>query len=188
MLEGPDGAGTTTHSRLLADALRKQGREVLLTAEPTSGPIGAFTRAQLSAKTIPSASALQLLFCADRAAHVQLEILPALAAGTTVVCDRYALSTLVYGEALGLRRDWLVGVNEAFIKPDVHILALPGVEVALQRIGKRSSKDVFEQDAFQRNVYALYEQAAKQDASITVVHTGASLETAAQKILALATA
>ncbi len=188
VIEGPDGAGTTTHSKLLAEALRAKGRDVLLTAEPTSGPIGTFTRTQLSAKTIPSPSALQLLFCADRAAHVQLEIVPALAAGTTVVCDRYALSTLVYGEALGLDRQWLERVNAAFPKPDVHILALPGLETALKRVGMRSNKDVFEQDTFQRKVYALYEQAAAQDASIAVVNTGGTLDKAAQQIFTLASA
>lgn len=187
VIEGPDGAGTTTHSKLLADSLRAKGHDVLLTAEPTSGPIGTFTRSQLSAKSIPSPAALQLLFCADRAAHVQLEIAPALAAGKTVISDRYVLSTLVYGEALGLDRMWLEQINTAFPKPDVHILALPGLETALKRVAVRSSKDVFEHDAFQHNVYALYELAAKRDASITVVNTGGDLQKTAQNILALAT-
>lgn len=188
VIEGPDGAGTTTHSKLLADSLRAKGHDVLLTAEPTSGPIGTFTRSQLSAKSIPSPAALQLLFCADRAAHVQLEIAPALAAGKTVISDRYALSTLVYGEALGLDPNWLARINEAFPRPDVHIVALPGLETALRRIAQRSSKDVFERDAFQRKVYALYEQAAARDASIAVVNTSGALDSAAREMLSLATA
>lgn len=186
VIEGPDGSGTTTHSKRLADRLSELGQDVLLTAEPTDRHIGRFIREQLAAKTIPSPAALQLLFCADRAAHVDLDIRPALAAGKTVISDRYALSTLVYGEALGLDRAWLEHVNAAFPKPDVLIVALPGIETCLKRIGFRKERDVLEKEQFQRTVYSLYERAAASDPSAKTVDTGGTVASAAEVIFGLA--
>lgn len=186
VIEGPDGAGTTTHSKLLAETLRSQGEDVLLTAEPTDRIIGKFIREQLAQKTIPSPGALQLLFCADRAAHIDLEIKPALAEGKTVICDRYSLSTLVYGEALGLDAKWLADVNKPFLKPDVLIVALPGIITCLQRLGARRETDVFEKEQFQRSVYALYEKAAAADPSAHVVDTSKPMLDTTEQILRLA--
>ncbi len=112
ILEGPDGSGTTTHSALLAETLRKEGRDVLLTCEPTDGPIGRFIRGELSKEKIDSPAALQLLFTADRAWHVDTVIRPALEAGKTVITDRFSLSTIVYGEALGIDKEWLESMNK----------------------------------------------------------------------------
>lgn len=156
VLEGPDGAGTTTHAALLAESLRKKGNQVLLTAEPSTGPIGSFIRQQLAAHSIPSPAALQLLFVADRAWHVETVILPALRANTIVVCDRFALSTLMYGTALGLDPQWLRSINSQFPLPDKEIITLPAFEVCMQRIAKRSTTDVFEQPRMARQVYEAY--------------------------------
>ncbi|MDD5055258.1 MAG: dTMP kinase [Candidatus Peribacteraceae bacterium] len=184
VLEGPDGSGTSTHSGLLADSLKAAGRDVLLTAEPTDSPIGLFIREQLKKKAISSGSALQLLFCADRAWHIENVIKPALEAGKTVVCDRYVISTLVYGEALGLDPEWLLRVNTPFIEPDVLLLALPTFEICMQRIGKREQLDVFENHPFQRKVYDLYTRVAEEDASIIVLDTSKPQEIVAREILA----
>lgn len=183
VLEGPDGSGTTTHAKLLGEALMKEGEDVLLTAEPTTCPIGKFIRAQLAEKTIPSPTALQLLFCADRAWHIEHVIKPALAAGKTVISDRYVISTLVYGEALGLDPEWLVRVNTPFLEPDIMMIALPPLHVCLERIMKRKQLDVFENTRFQKKVYDLYERAGADDPSIRVIDTSGSLEKAAAEIL-----
>jgi dTMP kinase len=186
VLEGPDGSGTSTHSRLLADSLKATGQEVLLTAEPTDSPIGLFIRQQLKEKTISSGSALQLLFCADRAWHIANVIKPALKAGKTVVCDRYVISTLVYGEALGLDPEWLVRVNTPFIEPDVLLLALPSFETCMQRIGKREQLDVFENHPFQRKVYDLYTRVAEEDDTVHCIDTSRSQERVAQDVFGIA--
>lgn len=183
VLEGPDGSGTTTHSALLAETLRARGEDVLLTAEPTDSPIGTFIREQLKSHTIESPSALQLLFCADRAWHIEKVIKPALAAGKTVISDRYVISTLVYGEALGLDPDWLVRVNTPFLEPDIMIIALPPLHVCLDRIMKRTQLDVFENSRFQKLVYDLYEKAGVEDPSVHVVDTGGEKEDVATFIL-----
>lgn len=183
VLEGPDGSGTTTHSALLAETLRAQGEDVVLTAEPTASPIGKFIREQLQAKTIESPSALQLLFCADRAWHIEKVIKPALAAGKTVISDRYVISTLIYGEALGLDPDWLVRVNTPFLEPDTMIIALPPLHVCLERIMKRKQLDVFENTRFQKLVYDLYEKAGAEDDGTILIDTGGEKDVVAAEIL-----
>lgn len=183
VLEGPDGSGTTTHSKLLAQALRAEGKDVLLTAEPTDSTIGKFIREQLSSKTIESPSALQLLFCADRAWHIEKVIKPALAAGKTVISDRYVISTLIYGEALGLDPDWLVRVNTPFLEPDIMIIALPPLHICLERIMKRKQLDVFENTRFQKLVYDLYEKAGVEDESAIVIDTGGERKDVSSLIL-----
>lgn len=183
VLEGPDGSGTTTHSKLLAETLRSQGEDVVLTAEPTDSPIGKFIREQLQEKTVECPSALQLLFCADRAWHIEKVIKPALAAGKTVISDRYVISTLIYGEALGLDPDWLVRVNTPFLEPDVMIIALPPLHTCLERIMKRKQLDVFENTRFQKLVYDLYEKAGAEDDSAIVIDTGGERNEVAAEIL-----
>ncbi len=171
VLEGPDGAGTTTQSRFLAERLRAEGRDVVLTAEPTDGKIGRWIRTQLHGQEPPPALALQLLFCADRAEHVEATILPALAAGKTVICDRYWHSTVVYAEAQGLDARALADLNRQFVQPDHVVFTLPSIEVCLERMNRRAEKDVFEEEAFQRKIHAGYVRLAEADPSIRVVDT-----------------
>ncbi len=186
VLEGPDGSGTTTHAKILADAFTKLGHDVLLTAEPTGTAIGKFIREQLKLKSIPSASALQLLFCADRAAHIETVIRPALAAGKTVISDRYVISTLVYGEALGLDPDWLLQVNTPFLEPDVLMIALPAFHVCVDRVKKRRQLEVFENTKFMRRIHDLYDRTLHDDPTIHSIDTGKSIEETAKEIFAVA--
>lgn len=96
--EGPEGSGKTTQIKLLAATLEEHGRQVLATREPGGTRIGNAVRAVLldSAHTEMSPRAEALLFNAARAQLVDEVIQPALAAGTVVLCDRYADSTLAY--------------------------------------------------------------------------------------------
>jgi len=156
VLEGPDGSGTTLQSKMLAERLITEGHDVLLTAEPTEGGIGKTVRSLLNGEEMPQADAIQLLFCADRAEHVQKEILPALAKGTIVISDRYALSTIIYGEAQGVDKEWLEDINKHFPKPDLTIITLPSFDVCQERIGRRDTTDHFEKREFQQHVYNSY--------------------------------
>ncbi len=170
VFEGPDGSGTTTHSTALVERLKSRGISAMHTFEATDGPIGTFIRGKLREGGLPG-NALQLLFTADRAWHVEHVLKPALEQDTVVVCDRYSLSTVIYGAAQGFDRSWLEAMNDAFVKPDLLLLALPPFDVCMQRLGKRE-KDVIEaDDSLQKRVYDLYAQYASTLPAEQVIDT-----------------
>src|SRR5437667_268896 len=106
VLEGIDGAGTTTQADAIAAALRKKGRQVFVTREPSDLAIGKQIRAALVGKAAFPSDALALLFAADRLDHLEREVQPALRAGTDVICDRYVLSSMAYQGSM-LPADWV---------------------------------------------------------------------------------
>jgi dTMP kinase len=169
VLEGLDGAGTTTQSRLLAERLRAEGRKVHLTAEPSSGPVGALIRQVLTGRIRGGGaeafdrSALALLFAADRKDHYHAEIAPKLSDGADVVCDRFTLSSLAYqGADLGDMR-WVEAVNRGAASTDVVVFLRCRPEVALRRRFAASlDREIFEVNAFQRRVAVSYEAAIRR--------------------------
>ncbi|MBI2636359.1 dTMP kinase [Candidatus Peregrinibacteria bacterium] len=187
VLDGPDASGTTTHAKLLADRLKASGRAVLLTAEPTDGPLGNEIRAALkNGKSDPMV--LQHLFTRDRAWHVDNVIEPALKNGKIVVCDRYWYSTIVYAEAQGLDVSELKKLNRKFIQPSCVIFTLPPLDVAIGRLEKRRFREMFEDAELQRKVHARYAMFARGDQSIHVIDTSNAVETAAGEIWKVARA
>ena len=97
-LEGGEGSGKSTQSRLLRDALTARGYTVLLTFEPGDTEVGRELRRIV---LDPATGALSdrceaLLYAADKAEHVETVVLPALARGEVVITDRYVDSTLAY--------------------------------------------------------------------------------------------
>ncbi len=169
VLEGLDGAGTTTQARLLADALREEGRTVHLTAEPSGGPVGALVRQVLSRRVggrdgAPfDPAALALLFAADRLDHAAVEIAPKLAAGVDVVSDRFTLSSLAYqGLSVG-DLAWVDAVNRRAPAPDVTVFLRVRPEVGLRRRHAASlDREIFEVAAFQRRVADSYERSIER--------------------------
>ena len=147
VIEGADGAGTTTQSKLLADHFRAQGREVVLTFEPTLSHVGQVARQAVTAMEDIDERSVALLFAADRIEHCERVIRPALARGAFVICDRYVMSSLVYQtlslfgspEAEG-RFDWICQINSEAIRPDLTILLDVTPEVCLERIHERGGE------------------------------------------------
>lgn len=137
VIEGIDNAGKGTQSTLLMEHLRASGLKVILTKEPTNGIIGGIAKASLNKELNISGKALQLLFCADRANHIETEIEPAMSKGFNVVCDRYFFSTLAYGSVSGINYKWLRSVNISFRKPDLGIYLDIDPKTALKRIPKQ---------------------------------------------------
>ena len=98
-IEGIEGAGKTTQARLLAEALRVAGRQVVLTREPGGGDrVGETLRSLLKDPSVWQSLHLAeiYLYAAARAHHLESLILPALASGRDVICDRYLDSTRAY--------------------------------------------------------------------------------------------
>lgn len=162
VLEGIDGAGTTTQAELVSAALRREGWEVLTTREPSDGPIGALIRQALSGKLPlsgrdgPSDETLALLFAADRSDHLWAQILPALQRQQVVICDRYLLSSLAYQGAV-VPMDWVEQINAQAVAPDLTIFLEVDAAIAAERRSARGGEaELFENPQRQRKVIEQY--------------------------------
>ena len=120
--EGLDGSGSQQYASSLAQLLSREGYRVTLSSEPTNSMIGGLIRARIAGEWNIAPETLQLLFTADRAEHLRAKILPALAAGRIVICNRYILSALAYNVVLVNDLDWLKALNTRFIQPDLTYL------------------------------------------------------------------
>jgi dTMP kinase len=167
VIEGLDGAGTTTQARLVGDALRARGREVHVTAEPSGGPVGALVRQVLTGRVGGGKgqggfdpAALALLFAADRLDHAASEIEPRLAAGVDVVSDRFTLSSLAYQAVTTGDMGWIESMNSRAPIPDLVVFLRARPAVALKRRrAAATSPELYEVDAFQREVARSYDLA-----------------------------
>ncbi len=161
MIEGLDGAGTTTQVRRLVEHLNARGQRAHATREPSDGPVGKLIREMLTGGHAISGQAISqstfgLLFAADRLDHLQREIEPALAAGTWVVSDRYYHSSLAY-QGTGADRDWIAMINARARKPDITVFLKVRPEVAAERrIAAGRTQELFEDLQMQREVDAGY--------------------------------
>src|SRR5487761_137723 len=135
VFEGLDGSGSTTQSQYLYQFFMEQKIPVHTTKEPTNYLIGGLIRSWLSGDWSSSPVCLQLLFTADRAHHLEKEVIPLLEKGVHVITDRYILSTLAFG-ALEIPDDrWLVEINKHFLAPDLTLLLRVPAKVCMQRMG-----------------------------------------------------
>lgn len=170
VLEGLDGAGTTTQAARLAAALRRAGRRVVLTREPSGGPIGRLLRRALRgqlrmrAHSELSEAALALLFAADRVDHLASTIQPALAGGWVVVSDRYVLSSLAYqGRVLDLA--WVEAINAQAPAPDLTLFLDVEPRTAAGRRARRGGRrERFEDARTQVAVAQAYEAVVRRKA------------------------
>lgn len=144
-LEGGEGAGKSTQARLLAEALRQRGLDVVNTREPGGTPGAEAIRALLLSTEgegwLPRAEAL--LFAAARSDHVERLIEPALAVGKWVICDRYVDSSRAYqGGAGGLTDDEVIGLHRIGVGgllPDTTLLIEVSPEEAAKRLAHRDA-------------------------------------------------
>lgn len=156
VFEGLDGSGSSTQVAMLIDFLKTKYK-TFLTKEPTNGLIGGLVRSQLTGDWKASPECLQLLFAADRAHHLQREIIPALKEKRIVVCDRYFFSTIAYG-GLELKKDWLMKLNQLFIVPDLTIILKVRPSECIKRIkGSRFRLELFEKEKKLKKVWQNYQ-------------------------------
>lgn len=159
VLEGIDGSGKSTQLQRLAAALEAAGHAVLATREPSDGAIGRRIREMArSGETLPPEQELEW-FMEDRAEHVREVIQPALAAGRTVLCDRYYLSTVAYQGARGLDWEAILAESEArFPQPELAlILELDAASgLARTRLRGGAADPAFENLEFLERVAAIF--------------------------------
>ena len=183
VLEVPDCSGTTKQTGILAQKLESEGIDFVQALEPADNKIGKHIRQILFEKPLPSPDALQLLFTAARAEHNAEVLRPALEENKHIICERYSLSTLIYGEAAGVDRSWLEAANSTFIQPDLTIITLPPFEVCKERLLNRENRDELEKVDFQAKIHALY---AKEVGPNTVfVDTSGTIDESAEQIWSL---
>jgi len=160
VLEGVDGAGTTTQLKAIDAALKAAEVPHWTTAEPTGRPEGALIRRILGGELEAAPATVAYLFAADRCEHLYGSggILERLDRGEAVVCDRYVLSSLAYqGAACGL--DLPRRLNERFPPPSLLIYFDIEPAVSMSRIHGRERREIYEHLPFQERVRAAYEEA-----------------------------
>ncbi len=141
--EGPEGGGKSTHVAALAEALRGEGKSVLVTREPGGTRLAELIRGLVreELEDPPVTRAEVLLFLASRAQVVANVIKPALARGEWVLCDRFSDSTFAYqGYGRGIDVRLLRELNEFATEglvPDLTILLDVPLEVSRARLAER---------------------------------------------------
>lgn len=195
-LEGIDGSGKSTQARRLADSLRAQGREVVLTREPGGSPGAEEIRALLleGAPDRWSPETEILLFTAARRDHLERTIAPALERGAIVICDRFADSTRMYQ---GLRGDDLRALVDRLHslmigrEPDLTLLIdidpQTGLGRALARKGGEDRFEGFGADLQARLRQGFLDLARAEPDRFAVIDGGRDADAVAADVLAVVT-
>lgn len=189
-IEGGEGAGKTTQTKLLYDYLKKKGYKAVVTFEPGATRIGSLIRKTLldpKNKEISHITEL-FLYIADRAQHVRETIEPALKSGKVVICDRFFDATTAYqGFGRKISLDLIDKLNNCAaqgIKPDLTLYFDLGAAEGLRRIKKRYSENKKNTDRiekekilFHKNVRRGYLYTARKDPSrVKIIKAGSTIE------------
>ena len=176
-IEGGEGVGKSTQIAVVREALTQAGFDVVLTREPGGTARAERIRDLLLQPTdepMPQICELLLMFAA-RATHIENVILPALARGAWIVCDRFTDATYAYqGGGRNLPREHIAQLEQLVqgsLRPDLTVLLDAPIELALARARERNAQlgnaagDRFEreQTAFFERVRAVYLQIARDE-------------------------
>jgi dTMP kinase len=166
VLEGMDGAGTTTQAKLLEERLKAMGFSVLRTAEPTKSPWGQEIRKWLASPIEGEPFLLTMLalaFATDRMHHVYHTLAPALKDNDFVIVDRYVLSSLVY-QGLHLPSTFIAEINRFALIPDICLVLDISANEAMARLEKRANvRDFYESRAMLEKIRGRYLHFAELD-------------------------
>ncbi|MHB1702226.1 MAG: dTMP kinase [Acidobacteriaceae bacterium] len=202
--EGLDGSGKTTQLKRLAVWLQARGHSVVCTRQPGGTALGDRVRSllldsRLDAETggIAPMAELALMF-ADRAQSIEQVILPALAAGKIVLCDRYTDSTEAYQSGgRGISFATVQTMHQLIcngLQPDLTLLLLPSLQSSLARARRRNDKALHQQgtdenrferedDAFYTRVYQAYRSIARREPQrVAAIEDDASIEDVQQSV------
>jgi dTMP kinase len=148
-LEGIDGAGKSTHLHWLADWVREQGQQVVVTREPGGTPLGEMLRDMLLGQHMHVETETLLMFAARRE-HIDKVIVPAIQKGHWVISDRFTDATFAYqGGGRGIPLDKLQALEQWVqneLQPDLTLLFDVPLEVSRARLALNPALDRFEQE------------------------------------------
>jgi dTMP kinase len=196
--EGLDGSGKTTQLRRLATWLESEGHKVVTLRNPGGTKLGdrirsilLDSRSEATLGPIAPLAEMALMF-ADRAQSIHEIILPALASGAIVLCDRYTDSSEAYqgaGRELGSER--ILAMHGAVcgnLQPDLTLLLLPSLDSSLQRARRRNQRNTQqkgtdenrferEDDDFYRRIHQAYEAiAAREPRRVAAIRDDAGID------------
>ncbi len=181
VIEGMDGAGKSSIARQLYDALSQTHRDqVALTYQPHDpSAAGAYIRDVLAKRSKASPLALALAFALNRADHLDKVVEPFLAAGEQriVICDRYALSSLVYQSTDGLSMHDVLSLNRWARQPNLTVYLSVSPRQAYARMRQRpTDRELFERNLSERAEKYQQGMALLRDNGETIVEVEANVE------------
>jgi dTMP kinase len=181
VLDGIDGSGTSTHSKLLAGFLSLKGLKTYSTQEPSNSDIGKLLRTYLKNDKIPAPTDA-LLFAADRVLHYNNDIKEKLEEGYTVISDRYLESSIAYqsSQSDNINVEWVQDLNKFAGKPDLTIILDIEPKLSLTR-KHHKVLDKFEDTSLLEEVRQVYLDRAKKEEYI-VINTDDIIEIVQAKI------
>ena len=177
VIEGLDGAGTTTQVELVQQLLSAEGIEAYKTREPSQGALGAIASLHVSGKLTLDERAMALAFSGDRLDHLAEEIEPQLGRGIWVLSDRYYLSTLAYQgaklaaagvadpanidwDAADRELEWVLELNRFARVPDLTVfLRVPPAVCAARSRRTRWHRERYDEGAMPHLADAFYDRA-----------------------------
>lgn len=199
--EGLDGSGKTTQINRLAAWLKKRGSKTLVTRQPGGTATGERIRALVlssRSKGLAPMAEMALMF-ADRAQGIAEVVMPALAAGEIILCDRFTDSTEAYqGGGRELGSEIVLELHRLIcggLQPDLTLLLLPSLEPSLERARRRNQRAVeesgedetrfeLEQDAFFGRVWRKYREiAAREPGRVVQIEGDLSIDEVHQRIV-----
>lgn len=168
-VEGIDGSGITTQTKLLASYLSAAGKNVLVTEEPTNSMIGMLIKGRLAKEWHPSELCMRFLFAADTANHFHNEIELALKEGKHIICDRFLFSALAYG-AVDFELEWLEELYKEMPQPDITFFLKISPKTAIRRLGEEGMiLKFFERETHLQKVAENYEKLAHKYSNFFVI-------------------
>jgi len=196
VLEGIDGAGTTTQTIRLGKYLFEKGKAYvpLLTREPTMlSEYGREIRRRLTGNLLPTEEVIHdpaywaNLFVHDRMYHINQVVEPNLRRGVQVISDRHMLSTLAYQSAQGAKLEELAAMHQGLRVPDVTLFLRVPHDKAQQRMSqdRNGTVEYFEEESMLSRVTRQYEQAIQvvgAQQNVRIIDGTLSIEEVAQKV------
>jgi len=188
VFEGGDGSGTTTQLSILKERLKKSKKPVFFpTFEPTDGQIGKIIRSVLKKEIFFKPQTLAMLFAADRNEHLNGHdgILYRVKRGELVVSDRYVLSSIVY-QGIECGNELPTVLNSFFGVPELTFFFDIDPKIAINRMSKRGSLDIYEYLEFQEKVRQQYITAVdnyrKNGARVEIIDSSKTITEVADQV------